>query len=161
MPYTITAPNQLVYFGSVWADPVALHNTCTEAYGNQFQTQAARTAIQQQINGQFKTVPTRTVRFSDGDMGFRCYRYDSTLDPLITALLNACDTRNRIIETEKPTNPNTTEVINATQRIDDATVNIRSSLSNLMNELVKGTGSLNTASFEASSGLVWTATANT
>lgn len=105
MPYTVSSPNQLVYFGSVWADPIALIDLCTVSLGNQFQTQNARTTVQQQFSDLFKTVPTRTIRFSDGENGFRVFRYNSTLDPLITALLNSFDTRNRIIETENPANP--------------------------------------------------------
>ncbi|BAC07269.1 17kDa protein [Paprika mild mottle virus] len=161
MPYTVSSPNQLVYFGSVWADPIALIDLCTVSLGNQFQTQNARTTVQQQFSDLFKTVPTRTIRFSDGENGFRVFRYNSTLDPLITALLNSFDTRNRIIETENPANPNTAEIASATQRVDDATVSIRACINNLMNELARGTGMLNTASFETVSNLTWTTAATT
>ncbi|BAA02703.1 coat protein [Obuda pepper virus] len=161
MPYTVTSPSQLVYFGSVWADPITFIDLCTVALGNQFQTQNARTTVQQQFSDLFKTVPTRTNRFNDGENGFRVFRYNSTLDPLISALMNSFDTRNRIIEVDNPANPNTSEVASATQRVDDATVNIRACINNLMNELVRGTGMMNTASFETVSNLTWTTTTTT
>ena len=43
---------------------------------------------------------------------------------------------NRIIEVDNQPAPNTTEIVNATQRVDDATVAIRASINNLANELV-------------------------
>ena len=101
-------------------------------------------------------MPSMTVRFPASD--FYVYRYNSTLDPLITALLNSFDTRNRIIEVDNQPAPNTTEIVNATQRVDDATVAIRASINNLANELVRGTGMFNQAGFETASGLVWTTT---
>lgn len=161
MPYAITSPNQVAYLGAAWADPIALQDLCTISLGNQFQTQNARTAVQQQFAEQFKTVPQINVRFTDGPSGFRVFRFNSSLDPLITALMGSFDTRNRIIEVDNAPSPSATEVVSATQRVDDATVNIRSCISNLLNELARGTGYLNTVSFEATSGLVWTAAPTT
>ena len=66
--------------------------------------------------------------------------------------------RNRIIEVENPQNPTTAETLDATRRVDDATVAIRASISNLMNELVRGTGMYNQALFESASGLTWATT---
>jgi len=80
------------------------------------------------------------------------------LDSLVSALLGAFDTRNRIIEVENPQNPTTAETLDATRRVDDATVAIRASISNLMNELVRGTGMYNQALFESASGLTWATT---
>jgi len=157
MPYTINSPSQFVYLSSAYADPVQLINLCTNALGNQFQTQQARTTVQQQFADAWKPVPSMTVRFPASD--FYVYRYNSTLDPLITALLNSFDTRNRIIETENPVAPTSSEVANATQRVDDATVAIRACINNLMNELSKGTGMLNQSLFETNSQLTWTTTA--
>ncbi|BDB16633.1 coat protein [Scopolia mild mottle virus] len=156
MPYTIIAPNQFAYLTGSYANPVALIDLCNVSQGNQFQTQQARTTAQQQFTDVWKTVPTGDNRFPIST--YLVYRLNSTIEPLVTALLNSFDTRNRIIETENPANPSTTEVVNATQRIDDATVNIRSCINNLMNELVRGTGFLNQASFEATSQLTWTTT---
>ena len=34
MAYTVSSANQLVYLGSVWADPLELQNLCTSALGN-------------------------------------------------------------------------------------------------------------------------------
>ena len=154
MSYTITSPSQFAFLGSSWADGLALINLCTNSLGNQFQTQNARTTVQQQFSDVWKTVASGTVRFPES--AFFVYRYDPTLEPLITALLNAFDTRNRIIEVDTPAAPTTAEALNATQRVDDATVNIRACINNLASELVRGTGFYNQASFEKASALVWT-----
>nr|BCD53002.1 coat protein [Pepper mild mottle virus] len=156
MAYTVSSANQLVYLGSVWADPLELQNLCTSALGSQFQTQQARTTVQQQFSDVWKTIPTATVRFPA--TGFKVFRYNAVLDSLVSALLGAFDTRNRIIEVENPQNPTTAETLDATRRVDDATVAIRASISNLMNELVRGTGMYNQALFESASGLTWATT---
>ncbi|CAL39166.1 coat protein [Brugmansia mild mottle virus] len=153
MAYTITAPNQIVYLGVAYADPILLMNLCTTSQGNQFQTQNARTTVQQQFADIWKAVPAVNIRFPEN--GFLVYRYNAVLDQLVTSLLNSFDTRNRIIEVENPPNPTNGEIMSATQRVDDATVNIRASITNLMNELVRGTGFLNRSSFESTSGLTW------
>jgi len=90
--------------------------------------------------------------------GFLVYRYNPIIDPLITALLGTFDTRNRIIEVENPQNPTTAETLDATRRVDDATVAIRSAINNLTNELVRGTGMYNQTSFESAAGLTWSTT---
>lgn len=153
MPYTLTSAKQIAFLTSSYADPSALINLCLSSQGNQFQTQNARTTVQQQFTDIWNTVPTVESRFPSGK--FYVYRLDATIDPLVTSLLDAFDTRNRIIETESPANPTTTEVVNATQRVDDATVNIRSCISNLLNELRRGTGMLNQTTFESVSQLTW------
>ncbi|AYQ58960.1 CP [Brugmansia latent virus] len=157
MSYTITTPSQIAYLGAAWADPLMLINLCTSSQGNQFQTQNARTTVQQQFADIWKVAPAVNVRFPEAE--FKVYRYNPVLDQLISALLNSFDTRNRVIEVENPQNPTTTETMSATQRVDDATVNIRACIVNLMNELVRGTGMLNRTQFESTSGLIWTATA--
>ena len=96
MSYSITTPSQFVFLSSAWADPIELINLCTNALGNQFQTQQARTVVQRQFSEVWKPSPQVTVRFPD-DV-YKVYRYNAVLDPLITALLGAFDTRNRIIE---------------------------------------------------------------
>nr|BAI66525.1 coat protein [Odontoglossum ringspot virus] len=156
MSYTITGPSKLAYLSSAWADPNSLINLCTNSLGNQFQTQQARTTVQQQFADVWQPVPTLTSRFPAGAGYFRVYRYDPILDPLITFLMGTFDTRNRIIEVENPQNPTTTETLDATRRVDDATVAIRSAINNLLNELVRGTGMYNQVSFETMSGLTWT-----
>lgn len=148
MSYSITSPSQFVFLSSVWADPIELLNVCTNSLGNQFQTQQARTTVQQQFSEVWKPFPQSTVRFP-GDV-YKVYRYNAVLDPLITALLGSFDTRNRIIEVENQQNPTTAETL------DDATVAIRSAINNLVNELVRGTGLYNQNTFESMSGLVWT-----
>lgn len=153
MSYTISTPEQYAYFTASYADPIALMNLCNSALSNQFQTQNARTTVQQQFGDIWKNVPSVSVRFPE--TGFYVYRLDSTIEPLVTALLNAFDTRNRVIEVDNPSNPTTAETLNANQRIDDATVNIRACINNLMNPLNRGVGYLNRASFEATSQLTW------
>nr|WGH47542.1 coat protein [Tomato mosaic virus] len=154
MSYSITSPSQFVFLSSVWADPIELLNVCTNSLGNQFQTQQARTTVQQQFSEVWKPFPQSTVRFP-GDV-YKVYRYNAVLDPLITALLGAFDTRNRIIEVENQQSPTSAETLDATRRVDDATVAIRSAINNLVNELVRGTGLYNQNTFESMSGLVWT-----
>ncbi|QNH85183.1 coat protein [Yellow pepper mild mottle virus] len=154
MSYAINSPNQLVFLSSAWADPTELLNLCTNSLGNQFQTQQARTTVQQQFSDVWKPVPQVGVRFPAS--GFKVYRYNAVLDPLITALLGTFDTRNRIIEVENQQSPTTAETLDATRRVDDATVAIRSAINNLANELVRGTGMYNQASFESVAALTWT-----
>ena len=103
MSYNITTPSQFVFLSSAWADPIELINLCTNALGNQFQTQQARTVVQRQFSEAWKPSPQVTVRFPASD--FKVYRYNAVLDPLVTALLGAFDTRNRIIEVENQANP--------------------------------------------------------
>lgn len=153
MSYTIATPSQFVFLSSAWADPIELINLCTNSLGNQFQTQQARTTVQRQFSEVWKPVPQVAVRFPDS--GFKVYRYNAVLDPLVTALLGAFDTRNRIIEVENQANPTTAETLDATRRVDDATVAIRSAINNLVVELVKGTGLYNQSTFESASGLQW------
>nr|WLJ60133.1 MAG: coat protein [Piper chlorosis virus] len=153
MVYTLNNPNQLVYLTQSYANPVDLINLCNSALGNQFQTQNARTTVQKQFSDAWQSVPSLNVRFPPGV--FYVFRYNMVIEPLVTALLNSFDTRNRIIEVEDQQSPTTTETINATRRVDDATVNIRSCISNLMNELSKGTGTVDQVSFETMSNLTW------
>lgn len=80
---------------------------------------------------------------------------DPVIRPIWNQLLKAFDTKNRILETEEEARPTASEVGNATQRVDDATVAIRSELANLQEALGKGSGFYDQASFEATSGLVW------
>lgn len=68
--------------------------------------------------------------------------------------MKSFDTKNRIIETEEESRPSASEVANATQRVDDATVAIRSQIQLLLNELSNGHGYMNRAEFEAI--LPWT-----
>jgi hypothetical protein len=68
--------------------------------------------------------------------------------------MKSFDTRNRIIETEEESRPSASEVANATQRVDDATVAIRSQIQLLLSELSNGHGYMNRAEFEAL--LPWT-----
>ena len=134
MSYAITSPSQFVFLSSAWADPVELINICTNSLGNQFQTQQARTTVQQQFSEVWKPFPQSTVRFPDNV--FKVYRYNAVIDPLITALLGTFDTRNRIIEVENQQSPTTAETLDATRRVDDATVAIRSAVNNSLTKLL-------------------------
>jgi len=155
MSYSISSPRQLVYFSNAWCDATSLINLLTAVQADQFQTQNARTTVQQQLGDMWSGRVGPTERFPE--TGFYVFRFDPILEQLITALMNSFDTRNRIIEVENQPAPNTTEMVNATQRVDDATVNIRSCITNLLNPLVQGTGMYNRSVFESASGLVWTA----
>ena len=94
MSYNITTPSQFVSQSRYEADPIELINLCTNSLGNQFQTQQARTTVQRQFSEVWKPVPQVTVRFPDS--GFKVYRYNAVLDPLITALLGAIVTGKQI-----------------------------------------------------------------
>nr|UEP55431.1 coat protein [Tomato mosaic virus]UEP55432.1 coat protein [Tomato mosaic virus] len=154
MSYSITSPSQFVFLSSVTADPIKVLNVRTNSLGNQFQTQQARTTVQQQFTKVWKPFHQNTIRFP-GDV-YKVYRYNAVLDPLNTALLGSFDTRNRIIETEHQQKPTTAETLKATRRVNDTTVAIQSAINNLIKELVRGTGLYNQNTFESMSGLVWT-----
>lgn len=79
------------------------------------------------------------------------------MNPIYQALMKAFDTKNRIIETTEEAKPTTSEMLNATQRVDDATVAIRSQLEELLSALEQPSSYYNQSSFESGSGLVWTA----
>jgi hypothetical protein len=62
--------------------------------------------------------------------------------------MKAFDTKNRVLETEDVVKPSTSEVINATQRVDDSTVAIRSQLAELVTVLGQSSIYYNRRDFE-------------
>jgi len=93
------------------------------------------------------SVVAEDLRFPE--TGYRVYVMSAVLKPLYEALMKSFDTKNRIIETEEESRPSSLEVANATQRVDDATVAIRSQLQGLITELQNGNGYYDRSSFEA------------
>nr|CAJ13874.1 coat protein [Ribgrass mosaic virus] len=147
MSYNITSSNQYQYFAAVWAEPTPMLNQCVSALSQSYQTQAGRDTVRQQFSNLLSTVVAPNQRFPD--TGFRVYVNSAVIKPLYEALMKSFDTKNRIIETEEESRPSASEVANATQRVDDATVAIRSQLQLLLNELSNGHGFMNRAEFEA------------
>nr|CAJ13871.1 coat protein [Ribgrass mosaic virus] len=147
MSYNITNSNQYQYFAAVWAEPTPMLNQCVSALSQSYQTQAARDTVRQQFSNLLSAIVAPNQRFPD--TGFRVYVNSAVIKPLYEALMKSFDTRNRIIETEEESRPSASEVANATQRVDDATVAIRSQIQFLLSELSNGHGYMNRAEFEA------------
>lgn len=122
-------------------------NQCISALSQSYQTQAARDTVRQQFSNLTSTVVTPTQRFPEA--GFRVFINSAVIKPLYEALMKSLDTKNRILETEEESRPSASEVANATQRVDDATVAVRSQIQLLLNELSSGNGYMNRAEFEA------------
>jgi len=157
MPYKIQRPNQYQFFTVGWAQPIQLVNLCISSLGQLYQTQAARDAVRQQFTNSLSAVVQEDLRFPE--TGFRVFALSAELKPLWEALMEAFDTKNRIIETEEETRPSTTEVVSATRRVDDSTVAIRSELANLLKALQDGAGYYNRERFEEQ--MAWTQPAAT
>lgn len=119
---------------------------CIKAQGELFQTQAARDSTRQQFAGSFTMLPTYNSRFPIS--GYYVYVNNAKIKPIYSALLKSFDTKNRVLETEEETRPTNGEIVSATQRVDDATVAIRSQLMALSNELQNGSGFFDRTSFE-------------
>lgn len=121
-------------------------NLCVSAQGQLFQTQSARDTVREQFSNSLTSPVSTEVRFPDRYM---VYLGSAAVKPLFEALMQSTDTKNRIIETVEESRPSTAEVVNATQRVDDATVAIRSQLQELYTALQNGNGFYNRTSFEA------------
>lgn len=134
---------------------MTLLNLCVSSLGELFQTQAARDTVRNQFANVLSAAVTENQRFPE--TGFRVYVNSPVLKPIYEALMKSFDTKNRIIETEEELRPTASEVANATQRVDDATVGIRSQIQALQSSLQNGDGYFNRASFEML--MVWTAPA--
>jgi len=122
-------------------------NQCVAALSQSYQTQAGRDTVRQQFSNLLSAVVAPNQRFPE--TGFRVYVNSAVIKPLYEALMKSFDTKNRIIELEEESRPSASEVANATQRVDDATVAIRSQIQLLLNELSNGNGCMNRAAFEA------------
>jgi hypothetical protein len=123
-----------------------LLNLCVSSLGELFQTQAARDTVRNQFANVLSAAVTENQRFPEA--GFRVYINSPVLKPIYEALMKSFDTKNRIIETEEELRPTASEVANATQRVDDATVGIRSQIQALLASLQNGDGYFNRSSFE-------------
>lgn len=134
---------------------MTLLNLCVSSLGELFQTQAARDTVRNQFANVLSAAVTENQRFPE--TGFRVYINSPVLKPIYEALMKSFDTKNRIIETEEELRPTASEVANATQRVDDATVGIRSQIQALQSSLQNGDGYFNRASFEML--MAWTAPA--
>lgn len=134
---------------------MTLLNLCVSSLGELFQTQAARDTVRNQFANVLSAAVTENQRFPE--TGFRVYVNSPVLKPIYEALMKSFDTKNRIIETEEELRPTASEVANATQRVDDATVGIRSQIQALQSSLQNGDGYFNRASFEML--MAWTAPA--
>nr|QHR83191.1 coat protein [Hibiscus latent Fort Pierce virus]WJE88256.1 18 kDa coat protein [Hibiscus latent Fort Pierce virus] len=153
----ITALN-LIYSSPTFAPYDVLLEILIKSRSNSFQTQAGRDILREQLVNALQTVVTPITRFP-ADRWYVWSR-NPTLGPVFEALLQATDTKNRIIETEEDSRPTTAETLNATQRVDDATVAIHKEIDNILGLLQGGTAVYNQASFEIASGWTWTAPAN-
>lgn len=155
MSYSNVSPLNLVYLANAWVPAYDFINTVISGIGQSFQTQSARDEFRAQIIGLYRTVATPSVRFPERN--FFVWSNNPTLRPILLALFQALDTRNRILEVEatNSANPTSTETREATRRVDDATVAIRSQLQLLFEQLQGGTGVYNRATFEEASGLTW------
>ncbi|QOC69617.1 coat protein [Hoya necrotic spot virus] len=146
MTYTINSANQVVYMAASWVELKVLLNLCHSALGQLFQAQAARDVTREQFSSCVTVLITDVVRFPE--KGFYVFIYDPVIRPIYEALLKSFDTKNRIIETEEESRPSGNEVQNATRRVDDATVAIRSELQNMITVLTNGGATFNRSSFE-------------
>ncbi|AIA57393.1 coat protein [Plumeria mosaic virus] len=155
MAYTNISTVNLQYFSRSYIPGVEFINLIISGLGQSFQTQSARDEFRAQLIGSYKVVVTSTVRFPENSIYL--WANNPAIRPLLLAVFQALDTRNRIIEVESANaiNPTSSETREATRRVDDATVAVRSQLQLLFDALSGGTGLYDRKSFEEASGLVW------
>lgn len=96
------------------------------------------------------------VRFPSN--GYYVYVNSPGINSIYADILQATDTRNRIIEVDAGTVSGGEQQL-ATRRVDDATVAIHKALEDLETAVGNGQGVFNQSSFETTSMLVWKATA--
>lgn len=156
MPYNNVTALNIIYLSQSWIPCLDFINTVINGIGQSFQTQSARDEFRAQIIGLYRTIVTAQQRFPAS--GQYVWANSPTLRPIILAVFQALDTRNRIIEVEasSSSNPSSSETREATRRIDDATVAVRAQLQLLFEQLQGGTGMYDQSAFETASGLTWT-----
>ena len=93
----ITALN-LIYSSPTFAPYDVLLEILIKSRSNSFQTQAGRDILREQLVNALQTVVTPTTRFPANR--WYVWSRNPTLGPVFEALLQATDTKNRIIETE-------------------------------------------------------------
>lgn len=153
MAYTKVTPARLKFFGKVWFDPLPFQNGLKDLLKNSFQTQAGRDAVRDFLQNSLKEVIAKDERFPE-DAYYGCIAL-APLQGLWAATLQASDTKSRYAEDEKPERMSSAVELNATKRVDDATVAVRNCLQNLQTALFNGEGLYGLESFEEASGLVW------
>lgn len=160
MPYAPINAVTLPYFSRSWVPYMEFLDFLSFAAGEAFQTQSGRDSTRETIQGFLSKPVSVDIRFPESVTGFTYIKHPS-IAPLLSAVLAALDTRNRVIEVVDPSNPTTAESLNAVKRTDDASVAARVSLERLSEALASGVGFYTRESFESSLGLVWTAPATT
>jgi len=146
-------PSNLALFTNNYASFMDFSNYLSSAVSAAFQTQNGRDTVRQTIGGFLSGPVGINSRFPE--TGFYVYLNHPTIMPLYDALMSSLDTRNRVIEVNEPSNPTTSETLNATKRTDDASVASRSNLSRLKEVIDSGVGVFDRALFESSNGLTW------
>lgn len=155
MAYSPITPTNLQLFSCNYVPYVDFCNYLIVAQGEAFQTQQGRDNVRKTLAGFYTSPVSPSVRFPESS--FYVYLGNPVLSPLMKALLQSLDNRNRVIEVDNPSNPTTAESLNAVQRTDDASVSAHVGLANLRNSIEQGNGVFNRALFESSFGLTWTA----
>ncbi|ADN93256.1 18 kDa coat protein [Frangipani mosaic virus] len=155
MSYTNISTTNIIYLARSYIPGVDFIDLIISGLGQSFQTQSARDEFRSQLIGSYKVVVSKTVRFPENTIYL--WANNPTIRPLLHAVFQALDTRNRIIEVESTNvvNPTSSETREATRRVDDATVAVRSQLQLLFDALSGGSGLYDRKAFEDASGLVW------
>nr|WCD42516.1 coat protein [Hibiscus latent Hawaii virus] len=154
MPYSNITTLNLIYSTGTFAPYDVFLEILIKSRENSFQTQAGRDTLRQQLVGALQVVAGRNFRFPANNT--YVWSRNPTLSPVFEALLKATDTKNRIIEVEQDSSrPTTAETLNATQRVDDATVAIHNEIDRILSLLQGGTALYDRANFESASGWVW------
>ena len=154
MPYLNLTPLNLIYTSGTFAPYDVFLEILIKSRSNSFQTQAGRDTLREQLINSLQIVANLNTRYPV--LGFYVWVRNPTLAPVFEALLRATDTKNRIIEVEEESRPTTAETLNATQRVDDATVAIHKEIDNILLLLQGGTAVYDRTAFEVASGLSWT-----
>lgn len=154
MPYNNINLRTLVWTSKSFAPYDVLYNDVLIKYaGENFQTQAARDTYRRALVGCLQIVADNSTRFPDNSV--YVFVQNPAIGAIWAALLKATDTKNRVIETEEENRPTTAEVLNATRRVDDASVAIREETQRLIDAMSSGTGLYDREAFERASGYVW------
>nr|AEV40684.1 coat protein [Cucumber fruit mottle mosaic virus] len=155
MSYSTSGLRSLPAYTKSFCPYYALYDLLVSAQGGALQTQNGKDILRDSINGLLTTVASPTSRFPAE--GFFVWSRESRIAAILDSLLSALDSRNRAIEVENPSNPSTSEALNATKRNDDASTAAHNDIPQLISALNDGAGVFDRASFESQFGLVWTA----
>lgn len=156
MPYVGVSTRSLALLTPSFVKYVDVLSLIQSILGSQsFQTQNGRDQLRSQLAGLLTAPATRDIRFPEETVFIRVF--DSVIEPLWLSVLAATDTRNRIIEEQMVQGPTTPEVLNATKRVDDATVACRTALSKLRSGISDNLDTVcyDRAKFELELGSAW------